>query len=217
MAATKYKLGKGASLSISTDGGTTWTQIKQLKTISYPNSKADFDDITNMDSPGAYHEFAPTTLDAGTADFQGVWNPSDAGQIAASAAFEAQALCQFKHQFAPSVGESTGFVRTFNGYMAAKPGVDAQFDKASTYNGSIKVTGPYTDTPAVSLPTGVTGSTTSASPNITVSSGVGIVAGLNVSGAGIPAGATVVSITGTAMVISANATATASGVTLTFS
>lgn len=214
--ATKFALGKGSVLSISTDGGTTWTPIKQLKSITYPSSKADFDDITNMDSPGAYREYVPTMNDAGTVDFQGVWAETDPGQVSASAAFEAQQLCQFKHQFAPRPGEGAGFLRTFNGFMASKLQIDAQFDKSSTVSGSIKVTGAYTDTPPTVIPVGVTGSTTSASPNITVSDGTGIVVGMGVSGAGIPGGATVVSISGTAMVISANATATASGVPLTF-
>lgn len=215
--ATKFALGKGATLSISTDGGTTYVPVKQLKTITYPSSKADFDDITNMDSTGAYREFVPTLNDSGTADFQGVWAETDPGQVACSAAFEAQTLCLFKHQFAVRPGEAAGFLRQFSGYLATKPAIDAQFDKTSTFSGSIKVTGAYTDTAPAGFPTGVTGSTTSSSPNVTVSSGTGILAGMNVAGAGIPAGATVVSITGTAMVISANATATATGVTLTFS
>ena len=215
--ATKFAIGKGSSLSISVDGGTTWTPIKQLKTVTYPNSKADFDDITNIDSTGQYREYVPTLLDAGTVDFTGVWAGDDPGQVSVTAAFDAQTLAMFKHQFAPRAGEHAGFLRTFSGYLAQRPSIDAQFDKASTFNGSVKVTGPYTDTPAVADPTGITGSTTSASPNITVSVGTGIVVGMGVSGAGIPVGATVVSITGTALVISANATATATGVALTFS
>lgn len=144
--ATKFALGKASVLSLSTDGGTTWIPIKQLKSVTYPGSKADFDDITNMDSTGAYREFVPTLNDAGTVDFQGVWAETDPGQVAATAAFEAQQLCQFKHQFAPRTGETAGFLRTWNGYMASKPQIDAQFDKASTFSGSIKVTGLYTDT-----------------------------------------------------------------------
>jgi len=204
---------------MSTDGGTTWTPIKQLKSVTYPNSKADFDDITNIDSPGAYREWAPTMLDAGTVEFQGVWAETDPGQIAFAAAFDSQALVMFKHQFATRAGEVTGFLRTFSGYAAQKPSVDAQFDKSSSFSGSIKVSGPFTDTAPGAFPTGYTGSTTSASMSVTsVTGGTGtIVVGMHVSGAGIPSGATVAAFAGTTLTLSAAATATASGVALTFS
>jgi hypothetical protein len=148
MSATKFQLGKGAVLSSSTDGGTTWTPIKQLKTITFSGSKQDFDDITNLDSPGAVREVVPTLIDPGTADFQGVFNGTDPGQLALSAAFTAQTPLEFKLQFAPGATQTVGFLRTWNGYMASKPQVDAQMDKASTFSGSVKITGPVTDTPA---------------------------------------------------------------------
>jgi hypothetical protein len=65
--------------------------------------------------------------------------------------------------------------------------------------------------------TQVAATITSGSPNITLSSvNVLIGAGQSVSGTGIPSGATVVSITTTALVISAPATANGSSITLTF-
>lgn len=144
---TKYLLGKGSTLSVSTDG-TTFTIIKQLKTVTYSASKQDFDDITNMDSAGAVREFVPTLIDPGSASFQGVFSGTDPGQIAFSAAFDAQTPLTFKHQFAPGIGQVVGFLRTFSGFAAEKPSIDAQMDKSSTYSGSIKITGPITDTAA---------------------------------------------------------------------
>jgi len=65
--------------------------------------------------------------------------------------------------------------------------------------------------------TQVAATITSGSPNITLSTAnVQIGAGQSVSGTGIPSGATVVSITTTALVISAPATANGSSITLTF-
>lgn len=65
--------------------------------------------------------------------------------------------------------------------------------------------------------TEVAATVTSGSPNITMATAnLQIGAGQSVSGTGIPAGATVVSITTTALVISANATANGSSITLTF-
>ena len=73
------------------------------------------------------------------------------------------------------------------------------------------------------LITGVTGTTTSGSPNITAIAGDGGDCGpgwvgAGISGAGIPVGATIITWTSaTAVVISANATASGSGVALTLS
>lgn len=65
--------------------------------------------------------------------------------------------------------------------------------------------------------TQVAATITSGSPNITLSTAnILIGAGQSVSGTGIPTGATVVSITTTALVISAPATANGSSITLTF-
>ena len=60
------------------------------------------------------------------------------------------------------------------------------------------------------------GATTAASTNVTVLSTTGLAVGQPISGAGIPAGATVASVTSTTVfVLSAAATATATGLTLT--
>jgi hypothetical protein len=143
--ATKFVLGKGATFSISTDG-TLFTPVKQLKTIQFSGGKSDLEDITNMDSAGAFREFAPTLLDAGQAAVNGVFNPADPGQLAFNAAFIAQTLVHCKLQFAPAPGDSTGFLRTFSGYVT-DDNLDAQFDKASTLAATVKITGPVNDTP----------------------------------------------------------------------
>jgi len=70
---------------------------------------------------------------------------------------------------------------------------------------------------AIGVFTEVAATITNGSPNITLATANLLIgAGQSVSGTGIPAGATVVSITTTALVISANATANGSSITLTF-
>lgn len=73
----------------------------------------------------------------------------------------------------------------------------------------------FTNTDTV---TTLSGNTTSGSANVTgISSTTGLSAGMLVSGTGIPANAKIASITnGTSLVISANATATGTGVSLDF-
>ncbi len=78
-------------------------------------------------------------------------------------------------------------------------------------------TNPKTAPRAALVTSTLTASTTSASAVVGVNSLVGVVVGGSVTGAGIPAGATVVStnIAGPTITLSAAATATATGVTLT--
>lgn len=63
--------------------------------------------------------------------------------------------------------------------------------------------------------TGVTATTTSGSPNLTAVAGGTLVPGQPISGTGIPAGTYVVSVSGATAVMSANATASGTGVAIT--
>ena len=144
--ATKYVVGKGSVFSISVDGGTTYVPVKQIKTISFSGGKSDLEDVTNMDSTGAYREFAPTLLDAGSAALSGVMQPSDPGQLVMASAFTSQTLVKAKLQYPIATGQTVGFLRSFYGYIQDS-NIDAQFDKASTLSATIKITGPFTDTP----------------------------------------------------------------------
>jgi predicted secreted protein len=143
--ATKAQTGKGSTFSISIDGGTAFTLCKQIKTTQYSGAKTDLEDITNMDSPGAFREFLPTLLDSGQVAIGGVSDLTDAGQLVVNAAFIAQTKVIVKHQYPPAAGQTTGFLRTFAGYIQDN-NLDAQFDKASSFAATIKITGPITDT-----------------------------------------------------------------------
>lgn len=145
--ATSYALGKNGTVSISLDG-TAFTPIAALKSISYSGDQQSYETITNMDSPGAQDEYAPTTSTPGTAQAQGVFSPfGDPGQIMSAAARQSQVLLTVKQQMAPAIGQTKGFSRTFNAYVQeCNCPSDQQYDKASTFNVTFKITGPKTDT-----------------------------------------------------------------------
>lgn len=88
---------------------------------------------------------------------------------------------------------------------------DGQFVFASYADGSA-IAGSTTTLPTA---TGVTATTTSGSPNLTAIAGGTLLPGQPVSGTGIPAGAYIVSTSGSTAVLSANATASGTGVALT--
>lgn len=138
--------GKGAALSISSDG-TTFTVVKQIQKISSSGQKANFADITNIDSPSAFIERIPTTLDSGTLGFTVVSNPADPGQLMLLAAFQAQTKLSCKLQY-PAVGTQTvGLLKEFSAYVSSAPMPSAAVGDASTFDSELTITGPVTDTP----------------------------------------------------------------------
>jgi len=88
---------------------------------------------------------------------------------------------------------------------------DGQFVFASFADGSA-IAGSTNTAPTA---TGVTATTTSGSPNLTAVTGGTLLPGQPISGTGIPAGAYIVSTSGSTAVMSANATASGTGVAIT--
>lgn len=143
--ATTYLLANGATFSIKASSASSAITIGQLKSIAFSGSKLDLEDITNLDSPNSYREYAPTLLDAGNAQLDGVFNPADAGQIAAVAAFDARSLCTFQLTLPITGTQTTAATRTFTGYFSARPVYSVQADKTSAFTATIKITGAITD------------------------------------------------------------------------
>ncbi len=153
--ATTYQLGKGSTLAIIPPSGTS-TVISQLSKITFSAAKTSFVDITNLTSPGNYKEQAPTIKDPGTVTVTGIWMPpssssvsGDPGQIAVTAAFEAQTLCAFLLQFPVQGTQTTGPQRTFSAYVSTRPQMDAQTTEVIDFNFDLTVSGPVTDVAAV--------------------------------------------------------------------
>jgi len=139
--------GKGGTLSISSDG-TTFTLVKQIKDIKSSGQKSNFADITNLDSPSAFIERIPTTLDSGTLSLTVVSNPADAGQLMLLASFQAQTKLTVKLQY-PKVGAqtTTGLLKTFSAYVSAAPMPSMSIGDSSTFDAELTITGPVVDTP----------------------------------------------------------------------
>lgn len=142
--ATKFVLGRGSSLQVSTDG-TTWTKIAQLKTATFSGAKSDYDDVTNFDSPGNTRETAPTLLDPGSVQIDGPFSPVDPGQTQLQALYNAQTLAQYKLTLVPMAGMTASFIRSFSAYVESS-NIDVQFDKSVMLKASLKISGPITDT-----------------------------------------------------------------------
>lgn len=68
------RIGQGSLLAVSSDGGTTWTNIARIETIG-EFSTGEFDDVevTTHDSASGFKEYIAGLADAGELEFTGVW------------------------------------------------------------------------------------------------------------------------------------------------
>ena len=144
---TKGTTGRGGVISLSTDGGTTFTVINGAKNVSFSGPKSNFDDKTTLSSPGAVQEFQPTTIDPGTASLQVVWDQTDAGQLLLSAQFYLQTLVTVKVAYPAQTGLTTGPIKTFSAYVAEDGLPSMDISKTNEYSVQLRITGVITDTP----------------------------------------------------------------------
>lgn len=137
--------GKGGSLSLSSDG-TTYTKVGQIQKVSSSGQKANLADITNMDSPSAFIERIPTTLDSGTLSFTVVSNPTDPGQLLLLAGFQAQTKFTVQLQYPPIGTQTTGLLKTFSAYVTSAPMPSMAVTEAATFDAELTITGAVVDT-----------------------------------------------------------------------
>src|ERR1700733_3906488 len=128
--------GKGGSLSLSLDG-TTYTRIAQIQKLSSGGQKANLADITNLDSPSAFIERIPTTLDSGPLSCTIVSDPADPGQLMLLAAFQAQTKVTAKLQYPPIGTQTTGLLKTFSAYVTSAPMPGLAVTEASTFDSEL--------------------------------------------------------------------------------
>src|SRR5690349_14396872 len=69
----------------------TFTLIPECKTITFSGAKADLDDVTNLDSTGAYREYITTLLDGGEVQ-------ADGNYLGNQSAIQQASLTDFNNQ-----------------------------------------------------------------------------------------------------------------------
>lgn len=146
MPASKSYSAKGTVFSFGTasTGTVTFTNVAEIKSIQFSGGKVDLEDVTNMDSPGAFREKTPTLLDGGDLSLSGNYVSGDAGRVAFNTAYLGRTLISCKVVLPLAPGQTTvGDSFTFNGYVSEN-NVDLQFDKAASFSAKITITGPVT-------------------------------------------------------------------------
>ena len=146
MASSKAYSAKGTVFSFGNAATTpTYSTVAEIKTIQFSGGKVDFEDVTNMDSPGAFREKVPTLLDGGDLSLSGNYISGDAGRLAFNTAYLGRTLIACKVVLPLAAGQTTsGDSFTFNGYVSEN-NVDLQFDKSVSFSAKITITGPVTE------------------------------------------------------------------------
>lgn len=129
--------GQGASISV---GGQA---IAEVTKIQRSGAKADFADVTNFQSVGAYREVLPTLLDPGeiSCDANYLGNQS-AAQTLLQTEFDAQTLGNWTIVLPPKPGTTTGSAGqwAFTAYVSSVD-FDLPLDKEAKLSFKLKLTG----------------------------------------------------------------------------
>jgi Lambda phage tail tube protein, TTP len=138
--------GYGSHLASGGTAGTSYTNVAQLKSVKFGGLKADFDDITNLDSPtisgAVFKEYIKTLVDGSDVTFDGVMNPADPTTQALLTNLETGGLNAL---YFWKVTLTDGSVLVFQGYVSDFK-FGAEYSKAITFSGGIKIVGTITAT-----------------------------------------------------------------------
>lgn len=134
--------GYGSKLASGGTTGASYVNIAQLKKFNFSGLKAEFDDITNLDSPSIFKEWMKTVVDGDTVQFDGVMNPADPTTQAILTNIGTAGSAAL---FFWKITLTNGSVLVFQGYgQDFKFG--AEYNKAITFSGAIKIVGNVTAT-----------------------------------------------------------------------
>ena len=115
-----------------------FTSLAEVKNIQRSGAKVDLQDVTNMDSVGAYREYLPTLLDAGEVSFSGNYIPGDTTQQTLQSDFDSRAKKNWKIVLPNTLG-----AWSFAAYVSSFD-FDLPTDKEATITVKLKITGKPT-------------------------------------------------------------------------
>ena len=134
--------GYGSKLASGGTAGSSYVNVGQLKKFNFSGLKAEFDDITNLDSPSIFKEWMKTIVDGDTVAFDGVMNPAD---VTTQALLTNIATAGSAALFYWKITLTNGSILIFQGYVQDFK-FGAEYNKAITFSGAIKIVGNVTAT-----------------------------------------------------------------------
>lgn len=135
--ATAAIMGAGTIFSVSTDGGSTYTALAEVNSISPPSDNIDIIDATSMDSANRTREFIVGFRDPGNCTLEMNFIPGNAGDQKLIQIRDAAVAVYCKIVYPNSV--TWTFLALLTGYEPQVP-TDDKMSATVTF----KVTGSYT-------------------------------------------------------------------------
>lgn len=145
MPASTGKTGRGVAFEVSTDTGTTYIPVANVRSINQTGRQADEIDFTHLLSSGGYRELRQGFKDGGTIGVEFHFDPTevthadDAGGLLGL--FNAGTVFDWRINF-DGAGWAFGLVG--QGFVANPGDIDINVDGPITGTGSIRVTGETT-------------------------------------------------------------------------
>lgn len=132
--------GYGSKLANGGVSGGAYTNVAQLKKFTFSGLGADFDEITNLDSPTIFKEWMKTTVDGKDCSFDGVLNTTDPTMqnLLTNLATSGSAALNFWR-----ITLTTGSTLIFQAYVS-EFATGAEYNKALTFSGKLKIVGNIT-------------------------------------------------------------------------
>ena len=114
--ATKQRIVYGATTEWSSDGGSTWASIPEVKGLVVPEVQIEYQDATSLDSAGGFREFVAGLKDAGEITIPAGYT---SGGYNTAVGYQASvALIKFKTTLPLETGQTTGDTFTFSGMVS---------------------------------------------------------------------------------------------------
>lgn len=129
----------------------TGVTIIDMQSLTIPEMKWSFDNVTNLNSPaagvGVIQENLPTTVDLGELTATGVYIPGDPGLGLMQQAFNSGVAQNFQIQLPPLGNQSNvGNVIAFTGFVSSLPyPSEVSFDKTPKVKVTIKLASLFTN------------------------------------------------------------------------
>jgi predicted secreted protein len=118
----------------------SWAKVAQLKKFNFSGLSADFDEITNLDSPTIFKEWMKTTVDGKDLSMDGVMNPNDSSMqslLTNLATAGSAALVYWK------ITLTDGSTLVFAAFVSDFS-FGVEYNKAITFSAKLKIVGDIT-------------------------------------------------------------------------
>ena len=131
---TTFYPGYGSSLDIQSSPP---IHVAQIRKLNFPGIKADFEDVSNLDTPTIFKEWAKLMLDGGDMPFDGVMDPADPSLADLWLSLKTNGSAALRTFRVTLTDASTADFSAYVGQFA----FSVEYNKVIAFNASLKITG----------------------------------------------------------------------------